>query len=490
MRRINRALTLGIGSVVLAVGGKARATVSSDILGFEVAADWTSQTVIPTLSSQHSEGSSSLAVKAAGYVTLKSTAFPLTEPLAATISMDVFLPPQQPNPNYFGAVQLYVDCPSKNIFNAFVGQVELTGKSLNVFNRLSFPVPQALSNSVGSSCSNFDISIALNVPSNATGTYLLDDIQGVGIESVPPIPPASDQSRTFYMVPDPGVSAALGGVTTYQIQVWPFQNSLDMKTTIAGQSFESFISTSLPAAGAAGPFIATYWIRKGDLILFGQSGLDVVQDSIANGHHTQIYTYSSVANGLQAGQPAGFDTGSVTLTYLDGKLVKSVDSFRSHSKHRTAIPASFIVPDYVIRDMSRFILAGIFSDIGAGFQDLGNAAQAFYNDLTSSKGPLELAWLAALGGTVFGGAACAVAIDTGAGDPTFVCGLALSSFLTLIAATQSLEQAPPPAADQFIISAPNLCNRCKNTPPTPVCFCDSGFTSVITNGQCQCVPET
>src|ERR1017187_7875119 len=191
-------LTISIG-MVLGKGYAHAATVSPfDVLGFEVATDWTSTTVQPTLSTQHTEGSSSLAVKAVGYTLLKSVPFSISSPLGSTISLDLFLPTQQPNPNWFGAVQLYVDCPSKNAFNAFVGQVELTGLKVNVFNSLSFPVAQSVQNSIGVSCSNLDLSIAVNVPSNATGTYLLDDIQGVGVTATAPIP-TDTRSRTFYM---------------------------------------------------------------------------------------------------------------------------------------------------------------------------------------------------------------------------------------------------------------------------------------------------
>jgi len=39
---------------------------------------------------------------------------------------------------------MYVDCPSKGVNNAFLSQVELTGKPTGTFSTLTFPVPQAI----------------------------------------------------------------------------------------------------------------------------------------------------------------------------------------------------------------------------------------------------------------------------------------------------------------------------------------------------------
>src|SRR5262249_49156737 len=145
-------------------------------------------TIQPSLDSRHTEGSSSLAVAAKGFVSLKSRPFPLTHALASTLSVDFFVPSQQPNPNFYGQVQLVVDCPSKNVFSQFIGQVDFTGKPLNAFSRLSFPVPANIASAIGSSCDDFDIAVNINVPSNATGTYLVDNMLGITAVTGTPLP--------------------------------------------------------------------------------------------------------------------------------------------------------------------------------------------------------------------------------------------------------------------------------------------------------------
>jgi len=174
-----------------------------DILGFEDPNDWISSTVSVGIDPRHTQGSFSTALAAKGFNVLRGRAFELTGPLGSSVSLDFFLPSQQPNPSALGAVQLFADCPSKGVNNAFIGQVELTGKPLNTFSTLTFPVPAAVASSIGSSCSDFDFRVAVNVPINATGTYLLDNLRGVNLTPTSPLPsgefevPMIVQDRSF-----------------------------------------------------------------------------------------------------------------------------------------------------------------------------------------------------------------------------------------------------------------------------------------------------
>jgi FtsP/CotA-like multicopper oxidase with cupredoxin domain len=173
------------------------------MLGFEDPYDWSSTQLALGQDTRHSEGSFAMSMEAKGYSTFKSGVFALTGSLATTITLDFLMPTTQPNPYWLGAVQLYVDCPSKNVFNAYVGQVELTGKPLNTFNQLSFPVPAAITGTIDGSCSDFDLSIAVNVPANATGTYLIDNLRGIPTTPSSPLPqgefevPLIVQDRSF-----------------------------------------------------------------------------------------------------------------------------------------------------------------------------------------------------------------------------------------------------------------------------------------------------
>jgi len=178
---------------------------NADTLHFEDPYVWVSSvaSIQPSLDSRHTEGSFSMAVKAHDFVSLKSRTFPLTHALASTLSVDFFVPSQEPNPFFFGQVQLVVDCPSKNVFSQFIGQVDFTGKPVNAFSRLSFPVPANIASAVGSSCEDFDIAVNINVPSNASGTYLVDNLLGITAVHNTPLPagefevPMIVQDRSF-----------------------------------------------------------------------------------------------------------------------------------------------------------------------------------------------------------------------------------------------------------------------------------------------------
>jgi FtsP/CotA-like multicopper oxidase with cupredoxin domain len=163
---------------------------NEDILGFEDPNDWTSTiaAIQPGFSTNRRQGRASVSLKAQNFVELRGREFNLTAGLPSSITLDFFLPSQQPNAFWFGAVQMYVDCPSKNVNNAFLSQVELTGKPTNAFSTLTFSVPQAVRTSVGSSCPDFNVRVTVNVPFNATGTYLLDNIRGITITPTTVLP--------------------------------------------------------------------------------------------------------------------------------------------------------------------------------------------------------------------------------------------------------------------------------------------------------------
>jgi len=163
---------------------------NEDILGFEDPNDWTSTVaaIQPGISTNRRQGRFSLSLNAKNFVELRGREFNLTAGLPTSLTLDFFLPSQQPNPSWFGAVQMYVDCPSKGVNNAFLSQVELTGKPTNTFSTLTFPVPAAVRTSVGSSCPDFNVRVTVNVPPNATGTYLLDNIRGITITPTTVLP--------------------------------------------------------------------------------------------------------------------------------------------------------------------------------------------------------------------------------------------------------------------------------------------------------------
>ena len=97
--------------------------------------------------------------------------------LNTAASVDLFIPSNQPNPSWLGALQMYLTCPSANVFNQYIGQVELTGKPTNHFSTLRFPLPgQTVSTLTQSPANQCYFSLGLNV--NQTGqTWILDNLR-------------------------------------------------------------------------------------------------------------------------------------------------------------------------------------------------------------------------------------------------------------------------------------------------------------------------
>lgn len=164
---------------------------SANVMGFENASDWSSTTpgVVLGLSSTHTQGTSSLAVTPSPNQNWNPiNSVPLSTLAASpTLAIDVMLPTQQPNPYWFGAVQLYITCPSHNVYNDYLADVELTGMPVGVWNTLNFPLPLnnpspngLLANLLASGYSDLFFTVVLNVPMPA-GTYLLDNLRFVPV---------------------------------------------------------------------------------------------------------------------------------------------------------------------------------------------------------------------------------------------------------------------------------------------------------------------
>ena len=164
----------------------AESGTASDVLGFEVPADWSiaqgpSGAIVSTPNTTHTQGQSSLELAAQGFTEI--TSVPMSSPgvISSVALLDVMLPTDQANPppgGWFGGAQMYVSCPSQGINNQFLGEVELSGLPLATWQTLAFQIPgstvQALSTHT---YTDLTFSVALNVPSNETGHYLLDDIR-------------------------------------------------------------------------------------------------------------------------------------------------------------------------------------------------------------------------------------------------------------------------------------------------------------------------
>ncbi|HYQ29750.1 MAG TPA: hypothetical protein VER04_21125, partial [Polyangiaceae bacterium] len=160
--------------------GSALTSASADILGFEVASSWTASQGTAALSNTHTQGLHSLSVAPRGYVTYTSARLSSLSGVSSKIAFDLQMPSAQANPSWFGAAQLYLSIPSRSVYNAYLGQVELTGLPLQNWNSLVYTIPDDLVAKLKTTYTDATFSIALNVPTNAKGSYLLDNMRFVG----------------------------------------------------------------------------------------------------------------------------------------------------------------------------------------------------------------------------------------------------------------------------------------------------------------------
>ena len=180
----------------------------TSVLGFETAGAWSvSSGSVAQTTALRTQGAAALQVTApVNYTTLVSV--PLASGLAplasmtdsgAVLQLDMQMPSPQPNPNYWGAVQLYISVPSKGVNNQYLGQTELLGQQLGTFQTYRFPMTDFVrSKLAGQSYTDRTSTIALNAPVGVQGRYVFDNLRST-----------SPTARPVGSVPSVDVTASL-----------------------------------------------------------------------------------------------------------------------------------------------------------------------------------------------------------------------------------------------------------------------------------------
>jgi arabinan endo-1,5-alpha-L-arabinosidase len=150
------------------------ALAASDVLSMDDPSVWNGPGSLES-STTRSEGRFSLATKPRNYALYESASFEFSGQ-AREVLVDIQLPTTQANPGWAGAVQLYLESASASVYNAWVGQVELTGLPLGTFTTLKFTVPASVAEPLRAGVKDLKVKLALNVPST-TAVYLLDNLR-------------------------------------------------------------------------------------------------------------------------------------------------------------------------------------------------------------------------------------------------------------------------------------------------------------------------
>jgi hypothetical protein len=148
------------------------------LFGFEDPLSWSAtNATLSLVTSPVTQGCGALGISGSGYLPINGASFATSNvsPNNA-LSVDLFIPSNQPNQFYLGALQMYLSCPSGNVFNQYIGQVELTGKPQNQFSTLRFPLPSATLSTLHQPLNDCAFSFALNV-NQTNRTWILDNLR-------------------------------------------------------------------------------------------------------------------------------------------------------------------------------------------------------------------------------------------------------------------------------------------------------------------------
>lgn len=155
--------------------------VNAGALALDNTQGWTIPADQPVaISSDRTQGTGAFSVTPAGYKLLQSPALASTA-IGGTgfVVLDMLVPVLQANPWYAGAVQLYVECPSRGVWNQWVGQVSLTELANGEWSTQRIPVPGPVAQGLaGATYSDLVLRIAVNT-NPGSGNLLLDNVRFV-----------------------------------------------------------------------------------------------------------------------------------------------------------------------------------------------------------------------------------------------------------------------------------------------------------------------
>lgn len=129
-------------------------------------------------SSNKTEGSGAFEITPTGYKVLQSPAVNQSA-LGGLgfVTLDAFISTTQSNPWWVGAVQVYIEVPSRGLWNQWVGQWELTGRPQGQWQTLNLPLPSYITSQLqGANYSDLKVRIAVNL-NPGSGPLLLDNLR-------------------------------------------------------------------------------------------------------------------------------------------------------------------------------------------------------------------------------------------------------------------------------------------------------------------------
>lgn len=160
-------------SALLLTSGQALAAETPETLSLDT--PWACSGGNPISSTDRTEGTASMKMRAAGYSACQSEAFSCADITTSDeILIDVKLPSYLPNPYWVGDIGLFAEVPSAGLYNAWVGMSILTGLPTNEWVTISIAPTQAMLTALAGNCSDARIKFALNTSAQ---NVLVDNIR-------------------------------------------------------------------------------------------------------------------------------------------------------------------------------------------------------------------------------------------------------------------------------------------------------------------------
>ncbi len=156
---------------------------SNPTMGFEDLSKWNPPSwdntpYTKTLSTDRVEGTTSMAITTSGFKAIQSSALNQSDIKGlGFVKWNMKLSTLQPNPYWIGAVQILVSCPSMGVYNAWVGQIELTGLAQAQWIESVLPIPGDVASKLqGKQFSDFQLTLTVNTP-QGEGPILFDNLR-------------------------------------------------------------------------------------------------------------------------------------------------------------------------------------------------------------------------------------------------------------------------------------------------------------------------
>jgi hypothetical protein len=96
--------------------------------------------------------------------------------LSSRLAVDIRLPTIQPNPNWYGDVQVHVSIPSAGINNLWIGQRLLTGLSTATWHALTYSLPAQVRTALTQNRNDVQVRLAVNT-GNCSAPLFLDNVR-------------------------------------------------------------------------------------------------------------------------------------------------------------------------------------------------------------------------------------------------------------------------------------------------------------------------